>query len=304
MEEKINKIEILLRKLSDLRKKPLLVLDIETDLISVVRLERELRGKSFEELDVVLHTGGGLIEPAFNIVKLLRKHAKKVNIIVPYYAKSAGTLICCGADKLLLGQLAELGPLDVQIPEVEDGDGRRYKSALNGFKALEQIQRHALENLDIATKLIIDRTNGIKVYEAIKLGIEFSGHTSGCLYNQLNPKTIGEYARALEIGLKYAIMILTRYMGWGPDKALEVARELVFNYPSHSFIIDTEELKRLGFQAEDVDDTISETVYGLKLSLLQKETQGSSMIKLFELSVAKPEPKKSTPTPKKTNVKK
>lgn len=304
MEEKVNKIEVLLKKLSDLRKKPLLILDIETSLRSAVLLEQELRGKSFQELDVVLHTGGGLIEPAFNIVKLLRKHAKKVNIIVPHYAKSAGTLVCCGADKLLLGQLAELGPLDVQIPEVEDGDGRTYKSALNGFKALEQIQRHALENLDIATKLIIDRTNGIKVYEAIKLGIEFSGHTSGCLYNQLNPKTIGEYARALEIGLRYAIMILTRYMGWGPDKALAAARELVFNYPSHSFIIDVEELKRLGFPAEEVDNTISDTVYDLKLSLLQKEAQGSSMIKLFELPTPKPETKKTTEAPKKANTKK
>ena len=41
---------------------------------------------------MVLHTPGGHIESAYKIVKLLRKHAKKVNIIVPFYAKSAGTL--------------------------------------------------------------------------------------------------------------------------------------------------------------------------------------------------------------------
>ncbi len=280
----------LAKQLLDLRKKPLLVLDIETvDQISVIQLEKELKGKQFADLDVILHTSGGLIEPAFNIVKLLRKHSKRVEIIIPSYAKSAGTLISFGADKLLMGTIAELGPLDVQIRETDDDTGSAYKSALNGFKALEQIQLHALDNLDIATKMIIERTGGsVKMAEAIKLGIAFSGQTSACLYNQLNPKVIGEYARALEVGSRYAVIILTRYLGWGADKANEVANKLVYGYPSHGFIIDTLELQQLGLPAEEVNDILKEVIDNYKMALIHKDIQGGSFIKLFEYTVPKP----------------
>ncbi|PIR56646.1 MAG: hypothetical protein COU72_05110 [Parcubacteria group bacterium CG10_big_fil_rev_8_21_14_0_10_41_35] len=283
------KLTNLAKQLVDLRKNPLLVLDIETvNQMSVIQLEKELRGKQYADLDVLLHTSGGLIEPAFNIVKLLRKHSKKVEIIVPSYAKSAGTLISFGADKLLMGAIAELGPLDVQIRETDDDTGSTYKSALNGFKALEQIQLHALDNLDIATKMIIDRTgSGVKMAEAIKLGIAFSGQTSACLYNQLNPKVIGEYARALEVGSRYAVSILTRYLGWGPDKANEVANKLVYGYPSHGFIIDTLELQQLGLPAEEINDTLKEVIDGFRVALIHKDIQGGSFIKLFEYTPPK-----------------
>ena len=36
---------------------------------------------------------------------------------MPFWAKSAATLLCLGADKIVLGEHAELGPLDVQIYE-------------------------------------------------------------------------------------------------------------------------------------------------------------------------------------------
>ena len=282
-----------------LRERPLLILNMETvNPMSVIQLEQELKGKDLSELDVLLHTTGGRIEPAFNIVKLLRKHSKKVEILIPSHAKSAGTLICFGADKLLMNTIAELGPLDVQIRESDEGgDGNVYKSALNGFKALEQIQLHALDNLDIATKMIIERTgSGIKMAEAIKLGIAFSGQTSSCLYNQLNPKMIGEYARALEVGNRYAVLILTRFLGWSADKAREVADKLVYGYPSHGFIIDTQELQNLGLQAEEINDTLKEAMDMLKLILIRKDMKGGSLIKFLDYT-----PKKIVTEIKETN---
>ena len=157
-----------------------------------------------------MQTPGGDIDAAFNTVKLLRHSSEIVNILVPLFSKSAGTLICLGADKLILTTLSELGPLDTQIREQQEDGPPIYRSALNGFKALEQVQLHTLETMDIATKLILTRS-GMKISEAIKLATGFSGNTSGTLYQQLDPKKIGEYARALEIGERYGVTILTRY---------------------------------------------------------------------------------------------
>ncbi len=64
---------------------------------------------------------------------------------MPWIAKSAGTLICLGADEILMPELSELGPLDSQITEEHEDDRSKTNSALNGFNALEQIQEHTIE---------------------------------------------------------------------------------------------------------------------------------------------------------------
>jgi len=104
------------------RKNPLLILSLsEINRICSLSLYNSVCDKdNMEELDVVLQTGGGDIDAAFNILKILKKSTKKLNIIVPLFAKSAGTLMCLGADKLLMTDLSELGPLDTQIRE-KDG---------------------------------------------------------------------------------------------------------------------------------------------------------------------------------------
>jgi ATP-dependent protease ClpP protease subunit len=227
-ETKANTIIDLAEKLVGLRKKPLLVFDVDPVSPQVVLMtEHELLGKDYPEIDVLIHTLGGHIESAFNITKLLRTTAKKINVLIPHKAKSAGTLICLGADNIIMSPISELGPLDTQIRESQDGDAETYKSALNGFKALEQVQKHAFDNLDLAAKMLVSRS-GLKMAEAVKLAIDFSGKTSSCLYNQLNPITIGEYARALEVGELYGINILTRYLGWSEEKAANTVKRLVY----------------------------------------------------------------------------
>lgn len=299
-QQKEDELSTLLKSLASERKKPLLLLGIDSVIpSSVSALGHKLRDKKFEELDVVLHTPGGHIESAFKIVKLLRKHAKTVNIIVPSYAKSAGTLICLCGNKMILTTTSELGPLDVQIPEHQEGDIDTYKSALNGYKALEQIQKHAVENMDVATMLILRRTgNKMKLHDAIKLAIEFSGNTSGCLYNQIHPKTISENARSLEIGERYGVKILVRYMGWENEKAIAVVRKLVYDYPSHEFIIDSEELKELGFVVEEPQGAEMGLIEALGLMLDVAENEDGHRIELIEPSIPTPTKLEVTKTQK------
>lgn len=269
------------KKLAEIRERPLLILNLmEIRHGCCLDLHKILLGKNYKELDVILQTPGGDIDAAYNIVKLLRHSSKKVNVIVPLYAKSAGTLICLGGDDIIMTILSELGPLDTQIREDQEGGPPTYTSALNGFKALEQIQLHTLETLDIATKLILQRS-GMKISEAITLAIEFSGNTSGTLYRQLEPKKIGEYARALEIGERYGIIILTRYMKWNFEKADNVIKQLVKSYPAHGFVIDVDELSSLGLPAMIASEQEEVVLDELRLSLLKTK---DNIIELIEQS--------------------
>ena len=76
------------------------------------RLRRQGR---LERLDLVLSTTGGSIIAAWQMALLLRKYVAHMSILVPYRARSAGTLLCLAADELILGPMAELGPIDANV---------------------------------------------------------------------------------------------------------------------------------------------------------------------------------------------
>jgi hypothetical protein len=79
-----------------------------------------------DELDLILHTGGGSIATARRLLQLLHAAAARLTIFVPYKAHSAGTLLSLGAHELVLGPAAGLSPIDPQL--LLDGTGSMYSS--------------------------------------------------------------------------------------------------------------------------------------------------------------------------------
>lgn len=71
-----------------------------------------LRGN---RLDLVLETGGGSGEVAEDIVRLLRSKYEEIGIIVPGWAKSAGTIMAMAGDEILMEPASALGPIDAQL---------------------------------------------------------------------------------------------------------------------------------------------------------------------------------------------
>jgi hypothetical protein len=68
-----------------------------------------------ERVDVVLATAGGSVVAARQVALLLREYAASLTILVPWRARSAGTLLCLAADELVLAPLGHLSPIDPQI---------------------------------------------------------------------------------------------------------------------------------------------------------------------------------------------
>jgi hypothetical protein len=64
------------------------------------------------KLDLFLYTTGGLLDSVWPLVRLLRSFGKKFSVLVPMKALSAGTLLCLGADEIVMGEAAQLSPID------------------------------------------------------------------------------------------------------------------------------------------------------------------------------------------------
>lgn len=72
----------------------------------------KLKGK---QLDLVLHSPGGSLEAADQIVQYLRAKYDHIRAIVPQNAMSAATMIACACDEIVMGKHSAIGPIDPQM---------------------------------------------------------------------------------------------------------------------------------------------------------------------------------------------
>jgi hypothetical protein len=74
-----------------------------------------LHGLKGENLDLILHSPGGSLEAADQIVQYLRSKYKHIRAIVPQNAMSAAAMISCACDEIILGKHSAMGPIDPQV---------------------------------------------------------------------------------------------------------------------------------------------------------------------------------------------
>lgn len=158
--------------------------------------------------------------------------------VVPRIAKSAATLLVTGADGLLMGCDAELGPLDAQIM---DRDTEDYGSALNEVQALERLNVVALDQIDQTMFLLLART-GKKTDVLLPRVLDFVASMMRPLVEKIDTVHYTQRSRVLKVGEDYAVRLLQKRVG---DDAPKIARDLVNNYPEHGFIIDRDEASRV-----------------------------------------------------------
>ena len=159
---------------------------------------------------LVLNTPGGDIAAAYLIAKLCREHTSTAfEVAVPRRAKSAGTLICCGADKVHMGSLSELGPIDPQ------------------FGAIPALAlKHSVEHI----------AELVGTYPAA------SQMFSDYLERSLRIEALGYFERVAESAAQYASRLLNSRRQPPTDKESDVtAKHLVYAYKDHGFVIDARE---------------------------------------------------------------
>lgn len=74
-----------------------------------------LHGLKGKELDLVLHSPGGSMEAADQIVQYLRSKYDHIRAIIPQNAMSAATMIACACDEIIMGKHSAIGPIDPQV---------------------------------------------------------------------------------------------------------------------------------------------------------------------------------------------
>lgn len=110
-------------------------------------LENVLAAECVENqpLILVINSPGGLALAAERIANVCRAYSadNRFRVIVPHMAKSAASMVCFGAEQILMSKTAELGPVDPQVPFSDDKGTERWISAEEYARSYDSLMKDA-----------------------------------------------------------------------------------------------------------------------------------------------------------------
>jgi ClpP class serine protease len=210
---------------------------------------------------LMLTSPGGDPNAAEKLLFMCRKRfTDSFCVVVPNYAKSAATMIALGSDKILMGYLAELGPIDPQLQVgAIPGPSIPARSFIDG-----------LENIRAKIR---DEGDPVNMYVP--------------MLSKIRPELIAICQSAIRDSKKFAAKWLKQYMLKDDhNQADKVATWLSEGkeYTSHGKVIDCAEARDvLKLKAEEIDKSsqLWDEIWELYARSVQ-QLQQSGAAKLFE----------------------
>jgi hypothetical protein len=213
--------------------------DLENFLIST--------NKKYEDRDLclILHTLGGDADVAYHIGVRLQNLAgeKRLLVIIPRMAKSAGTLLACAGDVIYMTPMAELGPVDPQVT-VSD---TLWVSA----KSIGDSLRMVLEII-------------IEVLQSKKPAGEIQEMLIRATLSQMPMNAVSHYDSLLAHVEELLEDLLSRRM-LKEDKEIvsSVAQKLTRGYKFHGRVIHLDEARKIGLRVESLAGEHLSAVYAV-----------------------------------------
>lgn len=254
-------------------------------------LHRKEQFAKIGTLEILIHSPGGHAHVAYRLAKYFRGHCKTLNIIVPMMAKSAATLMCLNADNIFMGEFAELGPLDAQLRD-DFEKGAEFFSPLDEFKSMEFMKEYATGILDYFGHILAER--GMSVKQALHEAISGTVGIMNPLYAHIDPSKVGSYRRALSEGEEYAKRLLESVKH---PAAEELAQHLVWDYPSHDFVIDREEARAIGLPVQHLPLNQERTLIGSLIGLMRNDLRYVGFVQARRKGSGKKPAGKKVPIP-------
>lgn len=219
---------------------------IAGDVVPLLSRHLEKIGK-VKKISLFLYTSGGDMLAPIRIVKLIRNHCDIFEILVPYKAHSAGTLIALGADRIVMGKLGELTPVDPTT-----GHPFNPPNPANPQQRLEV----SVEDLN-SYFLFAKEKAGVKAGQMIDV--------YKMLVEKLHPLSIGNAYRAYRMSKLLTERLLSLHM----DKAREgqkikkIINEITGDITIHAYPIDRDEAKELGLKIDTPKTSVEQLLWQL-----------------------------------------
>ncbi len=216
---------------------------IADDIIPIFNHHLESMGPQ-KKISLFLYTRGGDMVAPLRLIKLIRSYCDDFEVIVPYKCHSAGTLIALGANKIVMGRLGELSPID--------------PSTMHPFNpANPQIPQRKLE-------ISVEDINSYFLLAKEKAGVKDEQMVE--IYKQLgekiHPLSLGNAYRAIRMAKQIAEKLLRIHIKNG-ERIEKIVKAVTSDICIHGYPITRDEAKDLGLEVEESNADLEKDIWGL-----------------------------------------
>jgi hypothetical protein len=240
----VERTQPLIKKLSSVLKEPVVTYWNSTkgsicqnDVIGLYGLLQSM-GRQ-ERLSLFVKSDGGSGQASLRMVNLLRQFVKHLTVLAPLECQSAATMLALGADRILMGPLAQLSAVDTSLT-------------------------HDLSPIDRDNDRV--SVSNDELLRVIRLWTEHAKNSTANPYESLfpfiHPLVIGAVDRSSALSTRICEEILSYHLK-DAKRAREISNILNSGYPSHSYPITLREAKRIGLKVDSLSDDVNALLFEL-----------------------------------------
>lgn len=197
-----------------------------------------------EKIELFLYTRGGNLLTAYSIVKIIREYTQNFNVIVPFRALSAGTLIALGANKIVMTKLGQLGPIDPSTPNIFNpiiNPAGNLSDIINNRKLISVEDVQAFLNLSKDRVGLQETNQQLEVFKELTKSIE--------------PLALGNVNRVYAESRLMAKELLSLHItGENKSEKIDSIIKTFSETYTHNFIITRDNAEKFGLNIEKPDN--------------------------------------------------
>ncbi|MCW4034411.1 MAG: ATP-dependent Clp protease proteolytic subunit, partial [Candidatus Bathyarchaeota archaeon] len=119
-----------------------------------------------KKLLLLVNSPGGLVQSSYKVARALRKTFTEIIVFVPHIAASGGTLLALTGNKIVMGLMSQLSPLDPQAQSEEGAVSANSVVDAHQF-VTELFDEVSLEDAPYSYKALADKFDGVDLRDAL-----------------------------------------------------------------------------------------------------------------------------------------
>ena len=219
---------------------------VAEDVIPIFNRHLENIGEQ-KKISLFIYTRGGDMVTPLRLVKLIRSYCNEFEVLIPYRCHSAGTLIALGADKIVMGRLGELSPVDPTTMH-----------PYNPQNPLNPQQKLEISVEDLNSYFLLAR-------EMAKVKEEEMEKVFSNLVEKIHPLSLGNAYRAYRMGKMIAekLLEMPKAKKFSKEEIERIIDEITSRICIHGYPITRDEAENLGLPIEKVNGESEKNLWDL-----------------------------------------
>lgn len=177
----------------------------------------EIKKQGINKLFLLINSFGGDVSSSYKVARALRDNFEEITVFIPHIAASGGTLIALIGNRMVMGDVSSITPIDVQ--KYRNGQMFSVNSMIRAFNALNELFSDTEE--------------------------KDAPYPWKAMANKLDPVEFQEWVDTSKLMEKHALEILEHERSSLKDKAGTIVGKLISGYPVHQYTITYNEAQSI-----------------------------------------------------------